>query len=153
MTDAGKPVSEVMRTEFISLKSSDRLDFAEDIMQLGRIRHMPVVDDERLVGIVSQRDLLAASLSKALEFEASQRRTFMRAVEVQEVMAKSVVSIPPDTAVSEAARLMIRHKIGCIPVVDEKGAPLGLVTETDLLRAAYGLTGEYGGPASEGENE
>jgi CBS domain-containing protein len=140
------PVSDVMRQEFVSLKSTDRLDFADDIMKLGRIRHMPVLDGEKLVGIVSQRDLLAASLSRALDFEPEHRRTFLRSVEVAEVMTRSVVSVSPDTPLSEVARLMIRHKVGCIPVVGESGAPLGIVTETDMLRAAYELTGEYGGP-------
>ena len=140
------PVSEVMREEFVSLKATDRLDFADDIMKLGRIRHMPVLDGEKLVGIVSQRDLLAASLSRALEFEPEQRRTFLRSVEVSEVMTRNVVSVSPDTPLSEVARLMIRHKVGCIPVVHASGTPVGIVTETDMLRAAYELTGEYGGP-------
>jgi CBS domain-containing protein len=142
------PVSEVMREEFVSLKVTDRLDFADDVMKLGRIRHMPVLEDEKLVGIVSQRDLLAASLSRALEFEPEHRRTFLRSVEVSEVMTRNVVSVPPETPLGEVARLMIRHKVGCVPVVDAAGAPVGLVTETDLLRAAYDLSGEYGGPRS-----
>jgi CBS domain-containing protein len=140
------PVSDVMRQEFVSLKSTDRLDFADDIMKLGRIRHMPVLDGEKLVGIVSQRDLLAASLSRALDFEPEQRRTFLRSVEVAEVMTRNVVSVSPDTPLGEVARLMIRHKVGCIPVVSASGTPLGIATETDMLRAAYDLTGEYGGP-------
>jgi CBS domain-containing protein len=142
------PVSEVMREEFVSLKATDRLDFADDVMKLGRIRHMPVLEDEKLVGIVSQRDLLAASLSRALEFEPEHRRTFLRSVEVSEVMTRSVVSVSPETPLGEVARLMIRHKVGCVPVVDAGGTPVGLVTETDLLRAAYDLSGEYGGPRS-----
>lgn len=61
-----QPVSSVMAPDFASVSSADRLDFVEDVMQLGRIRHMPVIDDGKLVGVVSQRDLLAASLSRAL---------------------------------------------------------------------------------------
>ncbi len=135
---AERSVSEIMRGEFVSLQTSDRLDFADDVMQLGQIRHMPVLEQGRLVGIVSQRDLLAASLSKALDFEPRQRRSFMRSVEVSEVMSKGVVSVSPETSVQEAARLILRRKIGCLPVVDGEGVPLGLVTETDLLVAAYG---------------
>ena len=139
MTASDRPVSEIMRTQFVTLKTEDRLDLADDVMKLGRIRHMPVLDGKRLVGVVSQRDLLAASLSRALDFEASHRRSFLKSVAVEEVMARDVVTVTPDTSIGEAALLMIRRKIGCLPVVGSEGAPVGLVTETDLLRSAYGV--------------
>jgi CBS domain-containing membrane protein len=133
-----RPVSGVMTEEFASISSADRLDFVDDVMKLGRIRHLPVVDGGKLVGIVSQRDLLAASLSRALDFDQGQRRSFLRAVEVAEVMTPEPVTIAPETTLREAARLVLRHKIGCLPVVDGEGRPIGIVTETDLLRGAYG---------------
>lgn len=136
---ADDPVSGIMRTDFVSLEPSDRLDFVDDVMKLGRIRHMPVVEGERLAGIVSQRDLLAASLSKALEIDHAERRTFMRSIQVGEVMSKSVVQVAPETPLSEATRLLIHHKIGCLPVVDGEGTAVGLVTETDLLRGLFEL--------------
>jgi len=139
MKQSDRPISEIMRTQFVTLKTEDRLDLADDVMKLGRIRHMPVLEGERLVGVVSQRDLLAASLSRALDFEASHRRSFLKSVAVEEVMARDVVTTAPDTSIGEAALLMIRRKIGCLPVVNAKGAPVGLVTETDLLRSAYGV--------------
>ena len=147
MTGSDRPVSEIMRTQFVTLKTEDRLDLADDVMKLGRIRHMPVLEGERLVGVVSQRDLLAASLSRALDFEASHRRSFLKSVAVEEVMARDVVTTAPDTPIAEAALLMIRRKIGCLPVVNPQGAPVGLVTETDLLRSAYGVGGESDDPA------
>lgn len=142
------PVSRIMRRDFVSLDLKDRLDFADDVMSLGRIRHLPVLQNGRLIGIVSQRDLLASSLSSVLEVDPKHRRSFLRAVDVQEVMTHPVITVAEDTPASEAARLMLRHRIGCIPVVDADGAPLGLLTETDLLRAAYPAeTGEGEGPA------
>ena len=139
MKQSDHPISEIMRTQFVTLKTEDRLDLADDVMKLGRIRHMPVLEGERLVGVVSQRDLLAASLSRALDFDPSHRRSFLKSVAVEEVMAREVVTTVPDTSIGEAALLMIRRKIGCLPVVNDKGAPVGLVTETDLLRSAYGV--------------
>lgn len=135
----GQPrtVQDVMRREFVSLNASDRLDLADDIMTLGRIRHLPVLEDGRLVGIVSQRDLLAHSLTKALEFEPSERRTFLRSVDVSEAMTRHVLTVDAATSIEEAARVLIRQRIGCLPVVDGGGVPIGIVTETDLLRAAY----------------
>jgi CBS domain-containing protein len=132
-----RPVSDVMQREVVTLRAEDRLDLADDIMRLGRVRHLPVLEGERLVGILSSRDLLAASLSKALDFEPTQRRTFMRSVDVREMMTKEVVTVGPELPLIQAARLMIRRQIGCLPVVREGDTLVGLLTETDLLRAAY----------------
>jgi len=128
-------VSEFMQTEFVTLRPSDRLDFADDVMKLGRIRHMPVVEGNRVVGVVSQRDLLAASLSRVMEIDPRDHRSFLRLVEISEVMSDQVITIESTRTIREAAELMIRHKIGCLPVVDSLGTPVGLITETDLLRA------------------
>ena len=129
-----RTVADVMRSEVVTLAPDDRLDLAGDVMKLGRIRHMPVVDEGRLVGIVSNRDLLAASLSRALEFKPEQRRAFLRSVEVEEVMARGLVTVGPETSLREAARLLVEHKIGCLPVVDTHGALVGLLSEADLIR-------------------
>jgi predicted transcriptional regulator len=130
-------VSEIMREEVVTLAANETLDLTQDVMNLGRVRHMPVLDGDRLVGIVSRRDVLEASLSRALDFDAASRRSFLRSVEVGEVMAKELVTVDPDTTLADAARLLVRRKIGCLPVVDPDGRLLGLVTETDLLSAAY----------------
>jgi CBS domain-containing protein len=131
-------VSEIMSSEVVTLAPHETLDLGQDIMRLGRVRHIPVVDESgRLVGIVSNRDLLEASLSKALDFDARSRRTFLRSVEAGEVMAKEVVAVGPEADLEEAARLLVQRKIGCLPVVDKDGTLLGLVTETDLLAAAF----------------
>jgi CBS-domain-containing membrane protein len=130
-------VERIMQREFASVRSDERLDFVEDVMALGRVRHMPVVDDGKLVGVVSQRDLLAASLSRVLDFDNQERRTFLRSIDVREVMAGRPITVAPSATLAEAATLLLRHKIGCLPVVGPGGEALGLVTETDLLRAAY----------------
>jgi CBS-domain-containing membrane protein len=132
-----KPNTPVMQREFASVRSDERLDFVDDVMALGRVRHMPVVDDGKLVGVVSQRDLLAASLSKVLDFDATERRTFLRSIDVREVMADRPITVAPRASLAEAAALLLHHKIGCLPVVGSGGEAVGLVTETDLLRAAY----------------
>jgi CBS domain-containing protein len=146
-------VSEVMQTEVATLAPDERLDLADDVMALGRVRHMPVIEGERLVGLVSQRDLLAASLTKVLEFEPQQRRAFMRSVQVNEVMTRDVVTATAETTLADAARRMLERRIGCLPVVAPDGTLIGLVTEVDLLRAAL-LEGEEeeGSRVLEGES-
>jgi CBS-domain-containing membrane protein len=85
--------------------------------------------------LVSQRDLLAASLSRVMEIEPRDHRSFLRPVEISEVMSEPVITIEPTRTIREAAELMIRRKIGCLPVVDSLGTLVGWITETDLLRA------------------
>ncbi len=137
-------VAEIMQTEVATLARGDHVDLADDIMRLGHVRHMPVVEGVRLVGIVSARDILAASLTRALEFDPAHRRAFLRSVDVAEVMSSEVVSIEPDATLGEAAELLLAHRIGCLPVAKPDGTLLGIVTETDLLRAAYGGEGGVG---------
>lgn len=136
MDVAGRHVGEVMQTEVATLTAHDQLDLADDVMRLGRVRHMPVLDGTRIVGIVSSRDLLAASLSRVLDIEATRRREFLRSVAVAEVMSQDLITVGRDATLREAAELMLRHKIGCVPVVSAGAEFLGLVTETDLLTAA-----------------
>lgn len=143
------PLEDVMQTEVATLSPGERLDLAEDVMKLGRVRHLPVLDGDRLVGIVSNRDLLAASLSTALDFESGQRRTFLRSIDVGEVMTRDPYTLPPTATVSEAVDLIVRHKIGCVPIVEGE-VFRGIVTETDLLRAALHGAGA-GAPAHEEE--
>jgi len=137
MPVADAVVSDVMQCEVASLGSGDCLDLAEDIMSLGRIRHLPVLEEGRLVGIVSQRDLLAASLSQALDFEASQRRSFVRSIKVDEVMVPDVETIEPGAPLRDAAARMLASKIGCLPVAKPDGTLVGLISESDLVRVAY----------------
>jgi CBS-domain-containing membrane protein len=137
MPSIDAPVSEIMQREFMHLSPDDGLDFVEEIMLLGRIRHFPVVDEGKLVGIVSQRDLLAASLTRVLDFDGQERRTFLKSVLVREVMTPDARTVSPDTTLREVARIFERYKIGCVVVVEEDGTPVGVVTETDLLARAY----------------
>jgi CBS-domain-containing membrane protein len=133
-----RPVSEIMQREVVTLTTGEKLDLTQDLMNLGRVRHLPVLDDDqRVVGIVSDRDLLAAAMTNVLDFDPASRRTFLRSIEVAEVMAKEVVTVTPDTELGEVARIFVERKIGCVPVVGARGELLGLVTETDLIAAAF----------------
>jgi len=138
MSVARRRVSEIMRREVATLAPDEKLDLGDDLMKLGRVRHLPVLDGERLVGMVSERDVLGASLSRALDFEAGPRRSFLRSVEVAEVMTTDLVTIGPDATLAEAAQRLVERRIGALPVVDG-GTLVGLVTATDLLAAAYAV--------------
>ncbi|HWP58610.1 MAG TPA: CBS domain-containing protein [Candidatus Acidoferrales bacterium] len=127
------PVSEIMTKAPVTLGPADTLDLANDIIQLGRIRHIPIVDGGKLVGILSQRDLFGAAVTAVLGITGKTQRELLRSVPIREVMRKHLITIHPDASVRQAASLMATEKIGSLPVV-EGGSLVGLVTQTDILR-------------------
>ena len=133
-------VGDIMQHKIITVSAGDRLSTVEDIMTLGGVRHMPVVSAGELVGVVSERDLLRASLSNLSgEAGSDDRRAFLDGVEIASVMSSPAVTIAADAAIRDAARAMAERKIGCLPVVAPPGQLIGLVTETDLLRFFAGM--------------
>ena len=127
-------VRDVMTSDPTTLKRNDKLTLADDIMRLGRVRHLPVVDDdgEILVGIVTQRDLFRDALAQALGYGKHAQRKILDTLSVKDVMATEVVTTSPDTSLIEAARLLTERKIGCLPVVDN-GRLVGILTEGDFV--------------------
>ena len=122
-----------MQREVETLKASESLGLAEDIMHLGRIRHLPVVSAGVVVGIVSQRDLYRAAASCMLQLRRSTEREWLACIPVRAVMTRDVITVAPGDTIHTAVELMLRHRIGCVPVV-EHGKLVGLVSETDCLR-------------------
>jgi len=125
-------VDSIMSTKVVSISADDKLDIVKDIMELASVRHLPVVRLGRLVGVVTQRDLLKASLSTVMGLPASEHTRFLRGISIEEVMSAPPHSIEVGATVQEAARVMSEYKIGCLPVVDGD-ALVGILTETDLL--------------------
>lgn len=125
-------VKDVMVKEVATLDVNDELSLANDIMRLGRIRHLPVVDGTRLVGIVSERDLFRSSLAQVLGYGGQTSREVMKAVPLKDIMVREVVTVSPEMNLSQAVRIMVDKKIGCLPVVDH-GRLVGLITETDIM--------------------
>ncbi len=127
-------VRDVMTADPTTLKRNDKLTLADDIMRLGRVRHLPVLDDDGqlLVGIVTQRDLFRDALAQALGYGRDAQRKILDTLAVKDVMATEVVTIRPDASLAYAARLLTERKIGCLPVV-ENGRLVGILTEGDFV--------------------
>ncbi len=131
-------VQDLMRTNVVTLHSSDALDIAADIMNMGRIRHLPVVDaDNRVVGIVTQRDLYRASISSVLGFAQAKEHEWLGQVTVRDVMTKEVTAIGPEAGVVEAVDKLVTAKFGCLPVVDGLMAPALPRPPRDLSAPSY----------------
>lgn len=127
-------VQDVMTSKVTTLKRNEKLTLADDVMQLGRIRHLPVLDDDgqAVVGIVSQRDLFRGALAQALGYGQHARRKILDTLFIKDVMTTDVITTSPETPLAEAARLLMERKIGCLPVVKD-GHLVGILTEGDFV--------------------
>jgi acetoin utilization protein AcuB len=115
---------------------------AFDLMKKSHIRRMPVVDKNgKLVGIVSDKDLLRVTPSPATTLSAYEIPYLLSKVKVSDVMTKKVITVTEDTPVEEAARIMADNKIGGLPVVDESHVVVGIITETDIFKTFLELIG------------
>ena len=131
-------VREIMMGSPVTLKPDDTLDLANDVISLGRIRHIPVADNGRLVGIVSERDLIGAAASQIFGLKQKNKSALLKSVLIKEVMKKRVITVAPDAPIKDVAHLMADKKIGCVPVISD-GIIVGLVTTTDILRYVEGI--------------
>ena len=127
-------VRDIMTQDVTTLHRNEKLTLADDLMNLGRIRHLPVLDDDgiEVVGIVSQRDLFRGALAQALGYGQHGRRKLLDTLLVKEVMTADPMTTTPEVSLAEAAQLLMKHKIGCLPVVAD-GRLVGIVTEGDFV--------------------
>jgi len=129
-------VSDLMTRDVVTLSANDSLSIADDVMRLGRIRHMPVLDDDgTLVGVLSQRDLFRGALARALGYGEHAQSKLLGMLLVKEVMTSSPATIAASVPLAEAARTMLERKIGCLVVVDPAGRIEGIVTESDFVKS------------------
>jgi CBS domain-containing membrane protein len=127
-------VRDIMSQPVYSLGEHQSLPVADELMRLRHVRHIPVVDQQhRLVGLITHRDLLGAHASSAVVLGGAARSDFAERVAIGRIMQREVWSISPDAGLLEAVRLLLDHKFGCLPVVENE-VLVGILTETDLLR-------------------
>ncbi len=125
-------VGDIMTREVVTLTEDDTLADAKRCMELGRLRHLPVLRGSTLVGLITHRDLLAASFSMFAEVSNQEQLRLFRQIPVRELM-HDAFAVPPTMRVRDAAGVMLEKQYGCLPVVDENRTLLGIVTEADFL--------------------
>jgi len=125
-------VSDVMRRSLVTAAPSTTLSEALSLMTDRRVRHLPVMDAGRLVGIVSDRDVKRVMASPATSLAANELNYLLDKLTVEQFMTRAVITVTPTLPIEEAARIMLKERISALPVT-EGGRVVGIVTETDVV--------------------
>jgi CBS domain-containing protein len=127
-----KTVDAVMTSDPVTLQLNDTLRLADDMMNLIHVRHFPVLDGDKLVGVIDQDDLLHASMASLVRHPKNKVRAALGGVAVKDFM-KAAPTVGRSTSIHDAASMMVDRGIECLLVVDENKL-VGVVTRSDLLR-------------------
>ena len=132
-------IKELMSCELYTLKPTDTLHEARELMLNKEIRHIPIVDKQgKFVGLLTKRDVLAAGVSALADINTQERDELESSIPIGEIMITDVLIAQEDTLLLEAARSMLKQKQGCLPVF--RGHQLlGILTEADFVKLALHL--------------
>lgn len=125
----------------ITVKPSTSVIDAAEIMRVNKIRRLPVLENNKLVGIVTDRDLREVAPSPATSLSIFELNYLLAKMQIREVMQKNVITINQHATIEEAALLMYNHKIGGLVVVDDNNCVVGIITETDIFKLFVDVMG------------
>jgi acetoin utilization protein AcuB len=135
-------IKDWMTREPITVTEETSMIKAIHIMKQHRFRRLPVVSAEgQLVGMITDRDLKEASPSKATTLDVHELYYLLAELQVKEIMSRDPVKISPDDSVEHAAQLMLEHIVSGLPVVNDRGDLVGIITQSDIFRAFMDITG------------
>jgi CBS domain-containing protein len=132
-------VADVMTKALVTLPETASIWDARHLMTDRRIRHVPIVNaDGEFVGLLTQRDVLATTVSILAEVDPGEIKTLESSIPVKEVMTVEIRAVEEETDLREAARYMLEHKLGCLPVIRSQRLA-GIITETDFMKLVLRL--------------
>ena len=135
-----KYVRDIMTRDVFPLKADQTLNVVRLLMRTVRVRHVPILDEnEKFVGLLSHRDLLAYSISKLADIDPIEQREIDRHIPIRDVMRTQIATTTADTRLTEALQTMLDNKFGCLPVVDENRQLVGIISDEDVIRLAIKL--------------
>ncbi len=134
-------VKEWMSKKVITIDASDTLSEAINTLKRNKIRRLPVLENGKLVGIASDRDLKEAAPSKATSLDIWELHYLMSKIKVKDVMTRGPITIGPEETIEKAAIIMKDNTIGGLPVVDDGGTVVGILTVQDIFGALISITG------------
>jgi acetoin utilization protein AcuB len=134
-----------MTSDVMTIDEDTSMMKASQIMKENNIRRLPVMHKGKLVGMVTDRDIKEASPSKATTLDVHELYYLLSELKVKDIMSKNVFTIGPEETVEKAAVKMLEHRISGLPVVNEKGKVVGVITQGDIFKVLVSLTGIYRG--------
>jgi len=130
-----------MSKQVITIDENDSMNNAIHLLKKHNIKMLPVMKQDKLVGIVTDRDLKSASASDATSLEIHELLYLISKIKVEDLMTKNPITVPLDYTIEEAAEVLLKHKISGVPVIDSYGDVVGTITQNDLFRIIISLTG------------
>ncbi len=141
MSDPVRFVRDLMVTPVHTLRPDANVADLAELMDRERVRHVPIAEaDGTLVGLATHRDMLAKALGGGSDLPSSIRRPYLESMPVADVMVTEVETAAPDADLAEAACQMVNRRHGCLPVVDEGGRVVGILTSQDFVRYVAGCS-------------
>ena len=125
----------------ITVSPDTKVDEAAALMKKHHFRRLPVVTDGKLVGFLSDKDIIKAAPSPATTLAKYEINSLLAKMRIADIMAKEVISVQVDATIEEAALLMCNHKIGGLPVISSVGSVVGVITETDIFKTFVDVMG------------
>ncbi|MBI5585803.1 MAG: CBS domain-containing protein [Deltaproteobacteria bacterium] len=134
-----------MTSDVMTIDEDTSMMKASQIMKENNVRRLPVMHKGKLVGMVTDRDIKEASPSKATTLDVHELYYLLSELKVKDIMSKNIISIGPEDTVEKAAVIMLEHRISGLPVVNDKGKLVGIITQGDIFKVLVSLTGIYRG--------
>ena len=135
-----KFVGDIMTRDVFPLHEDQTLNVVRLLMRTVRVRHVPILNrDEKFIGLLSHRDLLAYSISKLADIDPLEQREIDRHIPIRDVMQTEVETTNAETPLTEALQRMLDNKFGCLPVIDQDNRLKGIITNEDIMRLAIRL--------------
>ena len=125
----------------MTVTADTKVDEVAHLMKKHNFRRLPVVDDGKLVGFLSDSDLMRVAPSSATTLSRYEINSLLAKICVRDIMKKDVVSVNVDATIEEVALIMYKNKIGGMPVVSNMGAVVGVITETDIFKTFVDVMG------------
>jgi len=134
-------VKDWMSKNVITIDINDCIEDAVNLLLENDKRTLPVMENNKLVGVITDRDLKMASVSDTTALDAHAFVHLTSKIKVKFIMTKNPITIPFDFTVEETASILLKHKISGAPVVNHEGKIVGIISQTDLFRVMISLTG------------
>lgn len=132
-------IKDIMTDEVFVLHATQTLELVRSLMRIKHVRHVPIVEpDNTFVGLMTHRDLLAQTISHLAEVDDEEQEYLDRHIHIMNIMKRDVITAEPEMDVCKAIGLLLEHKYGCLPVLED-GKLVGIVTEADFMKLTLDL--------------